>query len=82
MDVIDSRVYTLATPRNMEIAYSRNLGKPPIAVSLWTDEQYSARPGDYFDRALDDPLLDSTGEAMILVVARRVFTDALTDEEI
>lgn len=69
-----SKKFLPATPANMKKLIKK--AGQPIAVpgvfawSPYTDEEYSASPGDYWDRDPDAPLLDSDGNAMVLV--RRV----------
>jgi hypothetical protein len=73
----------LATRRNMDAYADAHpsrpykdgilIGRPAIAYSPTTGEQYSATSGDYFMRGMDDPLLDSEGEPMILVHTRTIY---------
>jgi hypothetical protein len=78
----DYRDPILATRRNMEkyASTARTLANgvtiraaDPVAYSPITGEEYSATSGDYYMRGMDDPLLDSEGEPMILVRVRMVY---------
>lgn len=71
------QTHTLATVRNMRIAQER--GKQAFAYSPTTLEQSSATPGDYFMLGEDEPLTDSDGNPMHLVVKATRYIDALGD---
>jgi hypothetical protein len=70
---------TLATVANMREAEKR--GKRAVAFSPNTYEQYSATPGDYWQHAEDEPLVDSEGTPMILIVKVTHYIDALTGDD-
>jgi hypothetical protein len=55
----------LATPRNMK-RFDDVYGV--MAYSRTTGEEYSASSGDYWNRAEDEPLVDESGDPMVLVV--------------
>lgn len=56
----------IATPKNMSLYADETV----IAHSPLTGEETSATAGDYWMMPIDEPLIDSEGEPMILV--RRV----------
>ena len=55
----------LATVENMRAVEDR-IGV--FAFSPTTSEEYSATPGDYWDAAPDEALLDANGDPMVLVI--------------
>jgi hypothetical protein len=52
----------------------------PIAYSPATGDEYSANPGDYWNRQDSDILCDSEGNEMHLVFKRTVYVDIVTGE--
>lgn len=85
--------YTIATLRNMQALENRTkrnrvanggviLVPPiPIAYSPTTGEEYSANPGDYWDRKPDEPLLDQDDQPMYLAYKRTMYLDVLSGKE-
>lgn len=56
-----------ATPNNMaKLATILTPGARLLAYSPRTFEEYSATPGDYWDRPGDEPLRDANGDPMVL----------------
>jgi uncharacterized protein with von Willebrand factor type A (vWA) domain len=76
--------FTLATPANMRAFEERNDGRRAIAMSVVdSSERYSATFDDYFWMSPDQPMVDSYGERMILVVEQpATYRDALTGENV
>lgn len=58
------------------------LGRTCFAWSPFTDERFSATPGDYWNMSEEECLLDSEGNQMVLVTERTLYLDALTGEDV